>query len=601
MSAISNLEEYDTLVINDLSLNGDFLTNFQVSIPVGTILPWQDINTIPNGWKLCDGNGTYTDISGITRQIPDLRSKFIIGHDTRDTSFNIDTSGSSFVYRESDSDPHEPRSLFMLADSNDDPLESRDLYKNIYYSLAYIICVSNSNIATNTSGYKVINGNLICNGDASLNGNVNIEGNVILNGYISSDGFNFPSGQDTHFRINGTNEMTLDSNGNLIIGANTDTTDTGDIIKFEVGSQNDGRFQFITRKRDGGSSRQYKFRWMNKNGRYWDMAHNHEDNINLSHLYFKHNNSSKGYVDVTHYQQDYTQMNFTGQHRTFIQNISASQIEDYVGLIVSANQNTYITMSNQKTPVYGKNAITINECLPKVSLSIKDGDKRVFGVISGKEDVNENGERLDSYGNFVSIFEATYGDKRTYINSVGEGAIWVSNKNGNLESGDYIMSSSIPGYGQKQDNDSLKNYTVAKITMDCDFQPSLQYIKKIKTNHISFTVIDNSNNYYHATTNELIYTKPLHNNTSQSIDVYKNIKYNLTLDASNNLVSVTQNSLDEHGDIQWEDTTEEEYAYDIRYLDANSNIITKEQYDTAISNGELVYIAAFVGCTYHCG
>ena len=87
----------------------------------------------------------------------------------------------------------------------------------------------------------------------------------------------------------------------------------------------------------------------------------------------------------------------------------------------------------------------------------------------------------------------------------------MSNKNGNLESGDYIMSSSIPGYGQKQDNDSLKNYTVAKITMDCDFQPSLQYIKKIKTNHISFTVIDNSNNYYHATTNELIYTKPLHN------------------------------------------------------------------------------------------
>ena len=29
--------------------------------------------------------------------------------------------------------------------------------------------------------------------------------------------------------------------------------------------------------------------------------------------------------------------------------------------------------------------------------------------------------------------------------------------------------------------------------------------------------------------------------------------------------------------------------------------MTKEQYDTAISNGELTYIAAFVGCTYHYG
>ena len=73
MSKTFNLEEYDTIVINDHSLNGSFLTNFQVGVPIGTILPWQDINTIPDGWKLCDGNGTYTDISGITRQIPDLK------------------------------------------------------------------------------------------------------------------------------------------------------------------------------------------------------------------------------------------------------------------------------------------------------------------------------------------------------------------------------------------------------------------------------------------------------------------------------------------------------------------------------------------------
>ena len=180
-------------------------------------------------------------------------------------------------------------------------------------------------------------------------------------------------------------------------------------------------------------------------------------------------------------------MNFTGQHRTFIQNIPASQADDYVGLIVIANHNTYIDMSKQITPVYGKNAITINECLPKVSLCEKEEDKRVFGVISGKEDLNQEGERRETNGNFISVFDATLGDKRTFINSVGEGAIWVTNKNGNLESGDYITSSSILGEGQKQHDDLLHNYTVAKITMDCDFQPSLQFIKEIRTININFT------------------------------------------------------------------------------------------------------------------
>ena len=56
-----------------------------------------------------------------------------------------------------------------------------------------------------------------------------------------------------------------------------------------------------------------------------------------------------------------------------------------------------------------------------------------------------------------------------HINSLGEGAIWVCDTAGNLENGDYITSSDVPGHGQKQDDDFLRNYTVAKITCDCDF------------------------------------------------------------------------------------------------------------------------------------
>ena len=45
----------------------------------------------------------------------------------------------------------------------------------------------------------------------------------------------------------------------------------------------------------------------------------------------------------------------------------------------------------------------------------------------------------------------------------------VCNINGNLENGDYITTSAIEGLGMKQDDDLLHNYTVAKITEDCDF------------------------------------------------------------------------------------------------------------------------------------
>ena len=52
------------------------------------------------------------------------------------------------------------------------------------------------------------------------------------------------------------------------------------------------------------------------------------------------------------------------------------------------------------------------------------------------------------------------------------------------------------------------------------------------------------------------------------------------------------NVLDEHGQLQWEDTDETEKAYKIRYLTADG---------TQTDEANAVHIAAFVGCTYHCG
>jgi hypothetical protein len=48
--------------------------------------------------------------------------------------------------------------------------------------------------------------------------------------------------------------------------------------------------------------------------------------------------------------------------------------------------------------------------------------------------------------------------------------MWVTNTNGDIEAGDYITSSDIPGCGQRQDDDLVHSYTVGKAieTVDWD-------------------------------------------------------------------------------------------------------------------------------------
>lgn len=55
------------------------------------------------------------------------------------------------------------------------------------------------------------------------------------------------------------------------------------------------------------------------------------------------------------------------------------------------------------------------------------------------------------------------------INAVGEGQINVCGENGDLEIGDLIVSSSIPGKGMKQDDDIIRSTTVAKVRENVTF------------------------------------------------------------------------------------------------------------------------------------
>jgi hypothetical protein len=350
---------------------------------------------------------------------------------------------------------------------------------------------------------------------------------------------------------------------------------------------------------------------------YWEIHTADED------LFFSHNNTMKAWIDRSGGSN--VKLNFTGQHRTFVEDLLYSDAEPKKGLIVSAVKNQYIKMSGGIEA--GSNAITINESLPIVSISNVANDKMCFGVISDAEDPDQ---RIVELGHFKSLESKEDGDTRIYINSVGEGAIWVTDINGSLESGDYITTSNIAGYGMKQDDDILHNYTVAKITMDCDFNPSTQPVKRlvkelkdvqywIETTYSDISYENYSNlspedqyiklETYYLSENGEISAETYEKLTSEQKTKYTEMtrttyqcvstveyKTDPGPDVENVTTEVRQeyvNVLDENGQIMWEEhPTDTEKAYKIRYLDAGG-VETNE--------ANHVYKAAFIGCTYHCG
>jgi hypothetical protein len=282
--------------------------------------------------------------------------------------------------------------------------------------------------------------------------------------------------------------------------------------------------------------------------------------------------------------------NFTGQHRC----VPEGPMEP--GLIVSADKNRYVNMKDGlKT---GSKAITIDESLPVVALSNVSQDKSCFGVVSSVEGVGTS--RSETKGGFISETPKVLGDNRAIVNSLGEGALWVVNTGGPLESGDYVTTSNVAGYGQRQDDDVLHNYTVAKITMDCDFTASnvaTQAPKKVETLvTVEEGVWSNLSAYNRSSETQTQYIN------GENVVLTEGEWSNLATEEQNTYSDTTittyyeirrgENLLDENGNIQWEDTDGVEPGYKVRFLTSDG---------TQTDEANAVHIAAFVGCTYHCG
>lgn len=66
------------------------------------------------------------------------------------------------------------------------------------------------------------------------------------------------------------------------------------------------------------------------------------------------------------------------------------------------------------------------------------------------------------------------GYKVVFVNALGEGQVNVCGENGNIEIGDLIVTSSIPGKGMRQDDNIVRSYTVAKARESVTFTSSTQ-------------------------------------------------------------------------------------------------------------------------------
>ena len=141
---------------------------------------------------------------------------------------------------------------------------------------------------------------------------------------------------------------------------------------------------------------------------------------------------------------------FTGSHDAFLEKNTSYEIGDIVV--------DYELVSKP----------TVNDSITIVKLSFESKQKSVVGVISNIDNTHKptSVSKFDPDSN-TSVILSQYqsivdSNDIIIINSLGEGCINVCGENGDIEIGDYITTSSMPGKGMKQDDDLMRNYTIAK-------------------------------------------------------------------------------------------------------------------------------------------
>jgi hypothetical protein len=122
------------------------------------------------------------------------------------------------------------------------------------------------------------------------------------------------------------------------------------------------------------------------------------------------------------------------------------------GMIVSGTGEAHLRQT-------AEGDVDLSSTLPTVKLADSAEDNAVLGVLLAEVTLPED-----------HWYTPAAGERFASVNALGEGRVWVTNINGDIQVGDYITTSAISGYGQTQNDHFLRGCTLAKAmeTVDWD-------------------------------------------------------------------------------------------------------------------------------------
>lgn len=172
--------------------------------------------------------------------------------------------------------------------------------------------------------------------------------------------------------------------------------------------------------------------------------------------------------------------------------------------VFTTNPTNYITINENSTvSASGYSQFTgFHSGVTKKSIEknlIVSVDNTIPLAIFSTSDVL-TGVSISDIENDPNVFGVSDGDE--HYNALGDGTVWVSDANGTLNAGDYITSSTLSGYGVRQEGSRKMNYTVAKILQNCDFTNAKRFLSMSEDKTLSTITkeeyLSNTGNVYRA-------------------------------------------------------------------------------------------------------
>jgi cytoskeletal protein CcmA (bactofilin family) len=146
-------------------------------------------------------------------------------------------------------------------------------------------------------------------------------------------------------------------------------------------------------------------------------------------------------------------LNFTGKHRCNLKRSKRDCPSIQPGMIVSCIG----TVCN----LDGSRDASIDDAIPEVDISTLRCDSNAFGVFVDFEPI---GKAIFKLANFVFNRSVVHNRSLAIVNSVGEGGMWVCDSSGVIKLGDLLTTSDVIGHAEKQADDIIRSYTIAKVT-----------------------------------------------------------------------------------------------------------------------------------------